>query len=68
MTECPECGRPAQHEGVQVDWVPPHQVSVKHRCWNEDCPKLAWYERARDPAAVLAKVGLRRIEAGSVPK
>lgn len=64
MTACANqahAGFKVVHKGVYVDWRS-KKVVVHHLCEGGH----DWYEEAQDEAAVLAKVGLFRIEAGRV--
>lgn len=65
MSYCMAHAREAAHVGVLVDWRT-REVSVLHRCdgkkglyqYGEQHTGHDFTEKADDPAAVLAKVGL----------
>jgi len=59
MSPCPVCGRSGDHTAVWVSWAL-STVLVEHFC--PTC-RHEWSEPANDEAAVLAKVGLKRIAA-----
>jgi hypothetical protein len=61
MSNCPTHNVPAVHAAVVVGWHDPTAqfVFVEHRC---PVDSVGWLESAKDPDAVLARVGLCRIK------
>lgn len=72
MSLCPTHKQEAHHTAVVIEWDS-RRVLVRHFCTmghGDDYPDSigdghSWLEPARDPDAVLAKVGLCRIKDGA---
>ena len=57
MSPCPKCGQPADHVGVAFPLDDPQgEVQVLHRCHNGHRGSFDFWEPARDPLGLLAKV------------
>lgn len=69
MSACPMVGayddpHDGKHVGLMFDWKD-GSMQVVHQC--DNCEGVIWWEPAKEPAALLAKFGLSRIEAGGKP-